>query len=82
MIFHHTVDLSSWEVKIEEDQDVDHHDNSFGEELEGEATAEDHNCSYQEHDRYKEGVLTIGCIGKCVFYILHLNLRVLFCSKH
>ena len=68
-------------MKIEEDQDVGHHDDSSGEELEGEATAGDHACSYQEHDRNKEGVLTIGCIGNCVFHILHLNLGVFFCTK-
>ena len=60
-------------MKIDEDQDVDYHDDSSGEELEGEATAVDLDCSYQEQDRYKDGVLTIGCIGKAIFaYVLQL----------
>ena len=57
------VDLSSWEAKIEEDQDVSYHDNCSEEELEGEIHVHDVDCSYQEETEFKKGVLTIGCIG-------------------
>lgn len=55
------VDLSSWHEKIQEElqsdydlDDVDHKDN---------VTIEEEDSSYLQHERYKNGVLTIGCIG-------------------
>ena len=59
------VDLSSWEAKIDEDQESTPHGDtcSSEEELLGEATGEEQDCSYQERTEYGDGVLTIGCIG-------------------
>ena len=55
------VDLTSWHDKIEEEMhmefdldDVDHKDN---------ITIEKGDTNYFEHERYKNDVLTIGCIG-------------------
>ncbi|KAK1116981.1 hypothetical protein K0M31_017031 [Melipona bicolor] len=55
------VDLSSWQDKIQEEMqmefdldDVDHKNN---------ITIEKEDTSYFKHERYKNGVLTIGCIG-------------------
>ncbi|XP_063982221.1 guanine nucleotide-binding protein-like 1 isoform X2 [Diachasmimorpha longicaudata] len=56
------VDLSSWQEKIQEEmqmecdlEDIDHKANTIH------LTKED--TSYIEHEKYKNGVLTIGCIG-------------------
>lgn len=56
-----TVDLTSWHNKIQEEMqmefdldDVDHKHNT---------TIAKEDTSYYEHERYKNGVLTIGCIG-------------------
>ncbi|XP_003703243.1 nucleostemin 4 [Megachile rotundata] len=55
------VDLTSWHSKIQEEMqmefdldDVSHKDS---------VTIEKEDTSYFEHERYKNGVLTIGCIG-------------------
>ncbi|CAL7945463.1 unnamed protein product [Xylocopa violacea] len=55
------VDLSSWQEKIQEEMqmefdldDADHKEN---------VTIKKEDTSYYEHERYKNGVLTIGCIG-------------------
>ena len=66
------VDLSSWEAKIDEDQESTHHGDtcSSEEELLGEATGEEQDCFYQEHTEYGDGVLTIGCIGIYHYHIL------------
>nr|XP_033329149.1 guanine nucleotide-binding protein-like 1 [Megalopta genalis] len=55
------VDLSSWDEKIQEEMqmefdldDVDHKDS---------VVIEKEDTSYVEHERYKNGVLTVGCIG-------------------
>lgn len=55
------VDLSSWHEKIQEEMqmefdldDLDHKEN---------VTIEKEDTSYFKHERYKNGVLTIGCIG-------------------
>lgn len=55
------VDLTSWQNKIQEEMqmefdldDVSHKDS---------VTIEKEDTSYFEHERYKNGVLTIGCIG-------------------
>jgi len=55
------VDLSSWHEKIQEEMhleydldDIDHKDT---------VTIEKEDTTYFEHERYKNGVLTIGCIG-------------------
>ncbi|XP_076748630.1 nucleostemin 4 isoform X2 [Xylocopa sonorina] len=55
------VDLSSWQEKIQEEMqmefdldDADHKEN---------VTIKKGDTSYYKHERYKNGVLTIGCIG-------------------
>ncbi|XP_015590580.1 guanine nucleotide-binding protein-like 1 isoform X2 [Cephus cinctus] len=55
------VDLSSWHQKIQEEMnseydldDIDRKDN---------VTIEKEDTSYFKHEKYKNGVLTIGCIG-------------------
>ncbi|XP_076303165.1 nucleostemin 4 [Lasioglossum baleicum] len=55
------VDLSSWEKKVQEEmqmefdlEDIDHKDT---------VTITKEDTSYVEHERFKNGVLTIGCIG-------------------
>ncbi|XP_031847628.1 nucleostemin 4 [Nomia melanderi] len=55
------VDLSSWHDKIQEEMqfesdlnDIDHKDT---------VTIEKKDTSYYKHEQYKNGVLTIGCIG-------------------
>nr|XP_034192846.1 guanine nucleotide-binding protein-like 1 [Osmia lignaria] len=55
------VDLTSWQNKIQEEMqmefdldDVSHKDS---------VTIEKEDTSYFEHERYKNGILTIGCIG-------------------
>ncbi|XP_050457625.1 guanine nucleotide-binding protein-like 1 [Cataglyphis hispanica] len=55
------VDLSSWHEKIQEEMhseydldDIDHKDN---------VTIQKEDTTYFEHEKYKNGVLTIGCIG-------------------
>ncbi|GAB1868182.1 Guanine nucleotide-binding protein-like 1 [Camponotus japonicus] len=55
------VDLSSWYEKIQEEMhleydldDIDHKDN---------ITIEKEDTTYFEHEKYKNGILTIGCIG-------------------
>lgn len=55
------VDLSSWHEKIQEEMhleydldDIDHKDS---------ITIEKEDTTYFQHERYKNGVLTIGCIG-------------------
>ncbi|RLU14720.1 hypothetical protein DMN91_012607 [Ooceraea biroi] len=55
------VDLSSWCSKIMEEmhsecdlEDVDHKDN---------VTIEKEDTAYVEHEKYRNGVLTIGCVG-------------------
>ncbi|XP_012219692.1 guanine nucleotide-binding protein-like 1 [Linepithema humile] len=55
------VDLSSWHEKIQEEMhleydldDIDHKDT---------VTIEKEDTTYFQHERYKNGVLTIGCIG-------------------
>lgn len=55
------VDLSSWHDKIQEEMhteydldDIEHKDN---------VTIETADTTYFEHEKYKNGVLTIGCIG-------------------
>ncbi|XP_015121472.1 guanine nucleotide-binding protein-like 1 [Diachasma alloeum] len=55
------VDLSSWQEKIHEEmqmeydlEDIDHKENTI---------VKKEDTSYFEHEKYKNGVLTIGCIG-------------------
>ncbi|XP_076179653.1 nucleostemin 4 isoform X2 [Ptiloglossa arizonensis] len=55
------VDLTSWQNKIQDEMqtefnldDIDHKDS---------VTISKEDTSYFEHERYKNGVLTIGCIG-------------------
>ena len=78
------VDLSSWEAKIDEDQESTHHDDpcSSEEELLGEATDEEQNCYYQEHTENGDGVLTIGCIGIYHYHILKTQFTAIRQSMH
>lgn len=55
------VDLGSWQEKIQEEMhleydldEIDHKDN---------VTIQEEDTTYFKHERYKNGVLTIGCIG-------------------
>ncbi|XP_039762912.1 guanine nucleotide-binding protein-like 1 [Pararge aegeria] len=55
------VDLSSWEKKIKEETDVEFDD----EETEiGETILEKPDTTFYTHERYKNGILTIGCVGQ------------------
>lgn len=56
------VDLSSWEKKIKEETNVEF-DYEEGAEV-GETILEKADTSYYTHERYKSGVLTIGCVGQ------------------
>ncbi|KAL1117305.1 hypothetical protein AAG570_004631, partial [Ranatra chinensis] len=55
------VDLSSWQMKIMEEMTMEYEDTEIeiGETVE----LKKQDTSYEEHERYKGGVLTIGCIG-------------------
>ncbi|XP_026747874.1 guanine nucleotide-binding protein-like 1 [Trichoplusia ni] len=56
------VDLSSWEKKIREETDVEF---DYDEEAEvGETILEKADTSFYTHERYKSGVLTLGCVGQ------------------
>uniref|UniRef100_A0A8D8XEB5 Guanine nucleotide-binding protein-like 1 n=1 Tax=Cacopsylla melanoneura TaxID=428564 RepID=A0A8D8XEB5_9HEMI len=61
------VDLSSWETKIKEEmhleyEDVDDEDDrvEVGETIE----LKKQDTQYEVHEKYKSGVLTIGCVGQ------------------
>uniref|UniRef100_A0A2H1V2N2 Guanine nucleotide-binding protein-like 1 n=1 Tax=Spodoptera frugiperda TaxID=7108 RepID=A0A2H1V2N2_SPOFR len=56
------VDLSSWEKKIKEETDVEF-DYDEGAQI-GETILEKADTSYYAHERYKSGVLSIGCVGQ------------------
>ncbi|KAF9821544.1 hypothetical protein SFRURICE_014308 [Spodoptera frugiperda] len=56
------VDLSSWEKKIKEETDVEF-DYDEGAQI-GETILEKADTSYYTHERYKSGVLSIGCVGQ------------------
>ncbi|GJQ68163.1 hypothetical protein Trydic_g16818 [Trypoxylus dichotomus] len=56
------IDLSSWQEKIKEETMLEFEDN---ENIEiGETKDETVDVGYFEHEKYKGGVLTIGCIGQ------------------
>ncbi|XP_068627208.1 guanine nucleotide-binding protein-like 1 [Battus philenor] len=56
------VDLSSWEKKIAEETDVEFDDD---EETEvGETIVEKADTTFFSHEKYKNGVLTVGCVGQ------------------
>lgn len=55
------VDLSSWNEKIQEELHSDYDLDDM--EHKHDVTIEEEDSSYFEHERYKNGVLTIGCIG-------------------
>ena len=62
------MDLSSWARKIETDQSIGYHGNEDDEEEVKVRVAEENvdletDCSYHTHEKYKDGLLTIGCIG-------------------
>lgn len=55
------VDLSSWHEKIQEELHSDYDLDDV--EYKNNVTIEEEDSSYFEHEKYKNGVLTIGCIG-------------------
>ncbi|KAJ8706662.1 hypothetical protein PYW07_012740 [Mythimna separata] len=56
------VDLSSWEKKIKDETNVEF-DYDEGAEI-GETILEKADTTFYTHERYKSGVLTIGCVGQ------------------
>ncbi|GBP13636.1 Guanine nucleotide-binding protein-like 1 [Eumeta japonica] len=56
------VDLTSWETKIKEETMLEFDDDDQTEI--GETFVEKADTSYYEHERFKNGVLTIGCVGQ------------------
>ncbi|KAL0858348.1 hypothetical protein ABMA27_012235 [Loxostege sticticalis] len=56
------VDLSSWERKIKEEAEIDAEEDEATEV--GETILEKADTSFYTHERYKNGVLTIGCVGQ------------------
>ncbi|CAB3238224.1 unnamed protein product [Arctia plantaginis] len=56
------VDLSSWEKKIKEETNVEF---DYDENTEvGETIVEKADTSYYTHEKYKSGILTVGCVGQ------------------
>ncbi|XP_075989652.1 nucleostemin 4 [Anticarsia gemmatalis] len=56
------VDLSSWEKKIKDETNVEF---DYEEDAEvGETILEKADTSFYTHERFKSGVLTIGCVGQ------------------
>ncbi|XP_059050329.1 guanine nucleotide-binding protein-like 1 [Achroia grisella] len=56
------VDLTSWERKIKEESEVE-----LGEDEQtevGETILEKADTTYYKHEKYKNGILTIGCVGQ------------------
>jgi len=71
---HVTVDLSSWKIKIDSDQTLDDDDsdntNNTDDDDVGDSSRdspseiEKQDLAVGEHDLNKDGVLTIGCVGR------------------
>lgn len=55
------VDLSSWQEKIMEEMNLEYDLDDI--ERKDDIVIVKHDDTYQEHVKYKNGVLTIGCIG-------------------
>ncbi|XP_034838962.1 guanine nucleotide-binding protein-like 1 [Maniola hyperantus] len=55
------VDLSSWEKKIKEETNLEFEDD---ETEVGETILEKSDTTFYTHERYKNGILTIGCVGQ------------------
>ncbi|XP_050360130.1 guanine nucleotide-binding protein-like 1 [Nymphalis io] len=56
------VDLNSWDRKIKEEMDLEFDED---EETEvGETILEKSDTTFYTHERYKNGILTIGCVGQ------------------
>lgn len=89
------VDLSSWRSKIESDEVFDASDSdSDSDEQNSESEAEARkgksasglpDLSFEEHDLFKDGVLTIGCVGKLarmkkifIVFVLRISILVLY----
>lgn len=57
------VDLSSWKEKIKEEMSQEYADDETV-EIEKSIECETNDTSFYQHEKYKEGILTIGCIGQ------------------
>lgn len=61
------VDLSSWEHKISEESKLFHESTTDDDDAEGPAYEHTHDddtsFNFEEHVLYKNGVLTVGCLG-------------------
>ncbi|XP_060808467.1 guanine nucleotide-binding protein-like 1 [Amyelois transitella] len=62
LIVANNVDLSSWEKKIKEEASSEM-DDEEGTEI-GETIVEKADTTFYKHEKYKNGVLTIGCVGQ------------------
>ncbi|CAH2083344.1 unnamed protein product [Euphydryas editha] len=60
-IVRNEVDLSSWDKKIKEETNVEF---EYDETEVGETIYEKSDTTYYTHEKYKNGVLTIGCVGQ------------------
>ncbi len=58
-----SVNLSSWEEKIEEDLSS----SEASAEADHEFHSEDTDSSFVSHEQFKDGILTVGCCGEWVF---------------
>lgn len=69
------MDLSSWKEKIDIDQGIFETDSDEDEDSSEEVIHEKPDVSYKQHEKFKDGVLTIGCVGKLVHvYLFYLIL--------
>lgn len=57
------VDLSSWHEKILEEMNVEVHDEDEG-PMEKHVVSTAPDTAYEDHVRFKDGILTVGCIGQ------------------
>ncbi|XP_039287489.1 guanine nucleotide-binding protein-like 1 isoform X2 [Nilaparvata lugens] len=57
------VDLTSWQNKIKEEMELDN-DNDDELIIEHVTQVNEVDTAYEQHERYKNGILTIGCVGQ------------------
>ncbi|RZF33706.1 hypothetical protein LSTR_LSTR007734 [Laodelphax striatellus] len=57
------VDLTSWQNKIKEEMELDN-DEDEGLVIENVTQVNEVDTAYEQHERYKNGILTIGCVGQ------------------